>query len=167
MRILHAALTSEFNRLESDHVVTMLAQVDIQGAPGIYRLANYDQDVVFHGLTFFAASFDVDSLEEATSASLVHIRVSIGNVNQEMQSLLENYWASVSDPQWLVTLWTVDTQNPDLVPYGAGEVFSIQNIPTDLVTAQPDMIVEGLTLGRIVPRRRYTKSGGFRSIARR
>jgi hypothetical protein len=108
MRILHAALTAEFNRLESDHVITMLAQVDILGAPVPYRLANYDQDIVFHGLSFLRASFDVDSLEEATSASLVHVRISIGNVNQEMQSLLENYWASMADPEWLVTLWTID-----------------------------------------------------------
>jgi hypothetical protein len=167
MRILNAALTAEFNRLESDHVITMLAQVDILGAPVPYRLANYDQDIAFHGLAFLRASFDVDSLEEATSASLVHVRVSIGNVNQEMQSLLENYWASVADPQWLVTLWTIDAMQPDLTPFSAGEVYSIQNIPTDLVTAQPDMIVEGLTLSRVVPRRRYTKSGGFASIARR
>lgn len=167
MRILNAALTSELNRLESDHVITMLAQVDILGAPTVYRLANYDQDVVFHGLPFLRASFDVDSLEEATSASLVHVRVTIGNVNQEFQSLLENYWATVADPQWIVTMWTIDCVQPDLTPFSAGEVYSILSIPTDLVTAQPDMIVEGLTLSRIVPRRRYTKMGGFASIARR
>lgn len=167
MRLIHAALTSEFNRLESDHVITMLAQVDIQGAPVVYRLANYDQDVTFHGLTFVRASFDVDSLEETTSASLVHVRVTIGNVNQELQSLLENYWASVADPQWIVTTWLVDCAQPDLTPFGAGEVYSILNVPTDLVTAQPDMIVEGLTLSRVVPRRRYTKSGGFEFIPRR
>jgi hypothetical protein len=167
MRILNGALTAEFNRLESDHVITMLAQADIVGAPVPYRLANYDQDIVFHGLPFFAASFDVDSLEEATSASLVHVRATIGNVNQELQSLLENYWASVADPEWLVTLWTVDAMQPDLTSFSAGEVYSVMNVPTDLLTAQPDMIVEGLTLARVVPRRRYTKSGGFASIARR
>jgi hypothetical protein len=167
MRILNAALTSEFNRLESDHVITMLAQVDILGAPVPYRLANYDQDIVFHGLPFLRASFDVDSVEETTTASLVHVRVTIGNVDQGMQSLLENYWAAVADPQWLVTMWTIDVTNPDLTPFSAGEVYSIVNIPTDLVTAQPDMIVEGLTLSRIVPRRRYTKSSGFAHIARR
>ena len=167
MRILHAALTSEFNRLESDHVITMLAQVEIQGAPVVYRLANYDQDIVFHGLPFLRASFDVDSLEEATSASLVHIRVTIGNVNQEFQSLLENYWAAVADPLWTVTMWTVDAMQPDLTPFATGEVYSILNIPTDLVTAQPDLIVEGLTLSRVVPRRRYTTASGFPNIPRR
>ena len=167
MRILNAAMMSELTRLESDHVITMLAQVDILGAPVPYRLANYDQDIVFHGLPFLRASFDVDSLEETTSASLVHVRVTIGNVNQEMQSLLENYWAPVADPQWSVTLWTIDCTQPDLTPFGSGEVYSILNVPTDLVTAQPDMIVEGLTLSRIVPRRRYTRAGGFSSIPRR
>jgi hypothetical protein len=167
MRILDAALVSEMNRVESDHVITMAMQVDIAGAPAIYRLINYDQDITFHGLLFTAASFDVDSLEEATTASLIHLRVTIGNVNREMQSLLENYWASVADPQWIVTVWQVDARQPDLTPFGSGEVYSVQNIPTDLVTAIPDMIIEGLTLGRVVPRRRYTTSGGFPSIPRR
>jgi hypothetical protein len=84
-----------------------------------------------------------------------------------LQSLLENYWASVADPEWLVTLWTVDAMQPDLTSFSAGEVYSVMNVPTDLITAQPDMIVEGLTLARVVPRRRYTKMGGFSSIARR
>jgi hypothetical protein len=167
MRILDAALVSEMNRVESDHVITMAAQIAIAGAPAVYRLVNYDQDITFHGLLYSATSFDVDSLEEATSASLVHIRVTIGNVNQEMQSLLENYWASVADPEWTVTLWTIDARQPDLTPFGTGEVYSIMQIPTDLVTAAPDMIVEGLTLSRIVPRRRYTTSGGYQNIPRR
>lgn len=167
MRIVSAALTSELNRLESDHVITMAAQIDIQGAPAIYRLVNYDQDLTFHGLLFTRASFDVDSLEEATSASLVHVRVTIGNVDREMQSLLENYWASVADPVWTVTMWLIDATQPDLTPFSAGEVYSIMNIPTDLVTAQPDMIVEGVTLSRVVPRRRYTTSGGYANIPRR
>jgi hypothetical protein len=167
MRIIDAALTNELNRLESDHVITMAAQIDIAGAPTIYRLVNYDQDITFHGLLFIRASFDVDSLEEATSASLVHVRVTIGNVDREIQSLLENYWASVADPVWTVTTWLIDAKQPDLTPFGAGEVYSVMNVPTDLVTAQPDMIVEGLTLSRVVPRRRYTTSGGYPSIPRR
>ena len=167
MRILDGAMTYEINRLESEHVITMIAQLDIQGAPTVYRFANYDQDIVFHGQTFLRASFDVDSLEEATSASLVHIRVIIGNVDQEMQSLLENYWGSTPDPQWTVTMWQIDALFPDRTPFGVGEVYSVQQVPTDLVTAAPDMIVEGLTIGRIVPRRRYTTSGGFAGIPRR
>jgi hypothetical protein len=167
VRIINAALTNELNRLESDHVITMAAQIDITGAPTIYRLVNYDQDITFHGLLFIKASFDVDSLEEATSASLVHVRVTIGNVDREMQSLLENYWASVADPLWMITTWMIDATQPDLTPFGAGEVYSVMNIPTDLVTAEPDMIVEGLTLSRVVPRRRYTTSGGYPNIPRR
>jgi hypothetical protein len=167
MRILDAALVSEMNRVESDHVITMAAQVDIVGAPAAYRLVNYDQDITFHGLLFVAASFDMDSVEETTSASLVHLRATIGNVNREFQSLLENYWASVADPQWLVSLWTIDARQPDLTPFGSAELYSVQQIPTDLVTASPDMIVEGLTLSRIVPRRRYTTSGGYAGIPRR
>ena len=42
---------AEKNRLESDHVLTCLFQVEIPGAPLPLRLANYDQHLVFHGLS--------------------------------------------------------------------------------------------------------------------
>ena len=167
MRILDPAMVNELNRLESDHVMTMAAQLDIVGAPGTYRFVNYDQDITFHGLLYTKASFAVDSLEEATSASLVHIQVTIGNINRELQSLLENYWAAVPDPEWNVTIWTIDASIPDRTPFGAGEVFTVLNVPTDLVTAVPDLMVEGLTLGRVVPRRRYTTSSGYLNIPKR
>ena len=74
MRILDPAMVNELNRLESDHVMTMAAQLEIIGAPGAYRFVNYDQDITFRGLLYTKASFAVDSLEEATSAALVHIQ---------------------------------------------------------------------------------------------
>jgi hypothetical protein len=167
MRILNAAMVNELNRLESDHVMTMALQLDIAGAPVPYRVVNYDQDISFGGLLFSRASFDVDSMEETTSAALVHIRVTIGNLTRELQSLLENYWASVPDPEWTVTIWQVDALVPDRTPFGSGERFTVLNVPTDLVTAGPDLMVEGLTLGRVVPGRRYTTSSGFLNIPRR
>ena len=167
MRILDPAMVNELNRLESDHVMTMACQLDIVGAPGPYRVVNYDQDITFHGLLYTKASFAIDSLEEATSASLVHIQVTIGNINRELQSLLENYWAPVPDPEWNVTIWQMDALFPDRTLFGSGEVFTVMNVPTDLVTAVPDLMVEGLTLGRVVPRRRYTTSSGYLNIPKR
>lgn len=167
MRILNPILAREVNQLASDHVWTMILELDITGGPAPFRVANYDQDIVFHGLNFLAFPFSVDSLEEATSASLVNIRVTPENVTQDIQSLLENYWASVADPEWAVILWQVDAVQPDLVPFGSGELFTVSNVPTDLVTATFDMIAEGLTLSRTVPRRRFTTSSGFLYIPRR
>lgn len=167
MRILHPILTREINQLSSSHVWTMAFELTIQGGPVPYRVVNYDQPITFHSMVFLPMAIAIDSLEEATSASLVQLRATIENVSQELQSLLENYWASVPDPFWQVTIWQVDATNPDLTPFTSGEVFSVMNVPTDLITATPDMMVEGLTLSRVVPRRRYTTSSGFEFIPRR
>lgn len=167
MRLLSAALVLEKNRLESDHVFTMAFEVNIQGAPVPFRLVNYDQNLIFHGLSFERFPVDVDSLEEPTSASLVHLRLTIGNVTQEFQSLLENYWANTGDPRWEVVIWTIDVMQPDQTPFGSGEVFSVTSVATDLISATADLEAEGYTLGRTVPGRRYSTSSGFPYIPRR
>jgi hypothetical protein len=167
VRILNPVLAREVNQLSSTHVFTMCFQVDIENGPLPYRLVNYDQPITFHGLTFLPFPVKVDSLEEATAATLVHLRVTADNVSREFQSLLENYWATVPDPYWEVTIWQIDCLQPDLTSLGSGEIFSVQEVPTDLVTAAPDLLAEGLTLSRVVPGRRFTTSGGFPHIPRR
>lgn len=164
-RLLSAALAREKNLLASDHVMSMLFEVTIAGAPGPLRLANYDQDIVFHGLPFLRFPVDVDLLEEASAASLVHLRLTAANVDQQIQSLLESYWRQ--DPDWTVVIWMIDCAQPDQTDRGAGEVFAVQSVTTDLVTCVFDVVAEGLTLTKTVPGRRFTTSGGFPSVPRR
>jgi hypothetical protein len=166
-KLLSPALIAEINRVESDHVFTMLFEVNITGAPVPFRLAAYDQDIVFHGLVFTAYPVDVDSLEEANSAALVSLRVTTANVDQQLVSLLENYWANAADPNWQVTIWQVDCGNPDNTPYGVGELYSATQIGTDLRTCTLELQAEGVTLTKTVPGRRYTSSSGFPSVPRR
>jgi hypothetical protein len=163
-RILSTALLIEKNRLASDHVWTCLFQLDIVGAPAPFRLAAYDQDLVFHGLTYFRYSLDVDALEEPTHAALVQLNVRVGNVDQQLIALLENYWATQASPDWQATVWTIDVRQPDETPFGAGEVFTVQHAVTDLVTATFSLVAEGLTLSASLPKRRFTASSGFTSI---
>lgn len=167
MRLLSAALVLEKNQLESSRVWTMAFAIVIQGAPGVFRLVNYDQNIIYQGLVYERFPVDVDSLEEPTSAALVHLRLTIGNVTQEMSSLLENYWAAVADPHWEVTIWTIDVTQPDQTPFGTGEVFSVSSVATDLFSAVVDVESEGYTLGKTVPGRRFTTSSGFPYIPRR
>jgi hypothetical protein len=143
----------------------MCLQVDIPGAAVPYRLVNYDQNIVFHGFTFQRFPFDVDALEDATSQSLVRLRITVGNVDQAFIALLENYWGP--DASWTVTVWQIDTQQPEATPYASGEVFQIAQVNTDLVSAVADVVAEGITLGAMMPKRRYTTSGGFPFIPRR
>lgn len=160
-RIYSANLTQEKNRLESDHPWTFLFELDIQGGPGPFRLAAYDQDIVFHGQTYFRLPCDIDALEDATNAALVHLRVTTTNVDQQIISLLENYWATTGHPQWDVAIFQIDATQPDQTPFGTGELFAVQQVSTDLLQASFDLVAEGLTLTSVVPKRRYTVSSGF------
>jgi hypothetical protein len=164
-RLLSAALIREKNQLASDHVITMLGQLDIVGGPVPYRLVNYDQDVVFHGIVYRQAAFDVDALEDATSMALVRLRISFGNVDQAFSALLETYWGP--DTPWQVTIWQIDTRQPDETPFQAGEVFQVAQVNTDFVSATVEVIAEGFTLGATMPKRRFTATSGFPWIPRR
>ena len=164
-RILSAALVREKNQLQSDHVITWLFELFIPGAPVPYRLVNYDQDIPFHGIWYNRASVDVDALEDATSQSLVRLRGTVGNVDQAFISLLEHYWGP--DSRWEVTIWPIDTQQPDATPFGTGEVFQVVQVATDFLTAVVDLQAEGITLSGTIPKRRFTQSGGFPNIPRR
>lgn len=165
MRLFSAALQREIAQIASTHVFTCLFELQIPGAPGAYRIANYDQDVLFHGLSFFAYPVDVDSLEEATSASLVHINVTAANVDRQIGSLLENYWTD--SPDWSATLWTIDTQQPDETSFGTGQPYGVMSVGTDLGVAKFDLLAEGWSLVTTVPKRRFTVTGGFPAIPRR
>lgn len=166
-RLLSSSLVIEKNRIDSDHVMTWLFQADIAGAPAPFRLAAYDQDIVFHGLVFPAFALDVDSLEDPTTAALVSLRVTVGNVDQQLISLLENYWINTQEPRWQVTIWQIDALQPDQQPYGVGDLFSVSQVATDFRVATFELQAEGLTLTQQVPRRRYTTSSGYSNIIRR
>lgn len=167
MRLLSAAQVQSKNVIDGGNPWTFLYELDIAGGPTPFRLANYDQDIVFHGNVFQRFPTDVDSLEDANSNSLVHIRVTAANVDQQIQSLLENYWAPVIDPQWTVTLWNIDVTMPDETAFAAGEVFTVASVTTDLVTAVFDLIAEGYSLTTSLPKRRFTSTNGFPLIPRR
>jgi hypothetical protein len=164
-RILSAALTREKNTLASTHVLTMAGELQITGGPIPYRLVNYDQDILFHGIVYRKSSFDIDALEDATSMALVRLRITFSNVDQAFSSLLENYWHP--DSPWTVTLWQIDTMQPNETPFGSGENFAVAQVSTDFVGAVVEVTAEGLTLSSTIPKRRYTSSSGFPWIPRR
>jgi hypothetical protein len=165
-RLLSAALTVEKNRLESGTVLSMLLQVEVPGAGVPYRVVNYDEDIVFHGLPFLRAPFDVDAIEDVTSMALTRLRLTIGNVNQEFQSILENFWGP--DSPFTVSVWyPVSMASPDETPFGTGEVFVVAQVATDMVSAVVDLQAAGITLTGTIPKRRFTRSSGFPNIPRR
>ena len=103
--------------------------------------------------------------KKLTSASLVHLRVTAQNVDQQLISLLENYWRH--DPDWAITVWQIDARQPNETLYTSGETFTVQQVVADMVVATFDLIAEGYTLTSVLPGRRYTSTGGFPFIPRR
>jgi hypothetical protein len=165
MRLYDLAYIAELNRLESDHVLTCLFQVDIPGAPLPLRLANYAVPIVFHGLVYEPWPVNVDSVEDATSSSMTHLRISPQNVNQEIIALFETYWYANQD--WRVTMWEIDAMQPDVTNFESGNVYSLMSSPTDLLVGTFDLVAEGMTLNTLLPKRRYTTTSGFSNIPRR
>jgi hypothetical protein len=165
MKLYDLALIVEKNRLESDHVLTCLFQVDIPGAPLPLRLANYDAPIVFHGLVYEPWPVNVDSVEDATSSSMTHLRIAPQNVSQEIIALFETYWYENQD--WRVTMWEIDTMQPDVTNFESGNVYSLMSSPTDLYVGTFDLVAEGMTLNTLLPKRRYTTTSGFANLPRR
>ena len=166
-RDLDPTLVTELTRLDSDHVLTWLFALTIPGAPATLFYALYDQNLVFHGVTYTAIQAQVERLEDATSATMTTLRVTWQNITQEFISLGETYWITTPNPAWSVIAWQVDAQQPDLVPYEAGEVFLVNSMSTDLFAAAVDLVPEGVSLGLVLPKRRYTRSSGFIGIPQR
>ena len=165
MRLYDPALIAEYNRLESDHVLTCLFMVEIPGAPVPLRLANYDGPIIFHGLLYEPWPVQVDSVEDITSSSMTHLRIRPQNVSREIIALFETYWYDNQD--WRVTMWDIDARQPDLTNFESGNVYSLMSSPTDLLTATFDLVAEGMTLNTLLPKRRYTTTSGFQNIPRR
>jgi hypothetical protein len=155
----------EKNQLNSTHPLTMAFEVMIPGTPVPYRLINYDQPVSMSGFVFAPFPVDVDALEDANSMALVRLRVTIGNVDRGMASLLENYWGP--DAPWTVVIWQIDAHVPQETAYASGDVFTVMQVATNLQTALVDVQAEGMTLTSTVPKRRYSALGGFPAIPRR
>lgn len=165
MRVYSPVMRREKNLLSSSHPLTCLFSVDIPGAPIPFRLANYSEDILFHGLVYTVFPVSVDSVEDTTSSTLAHLRVAPQNVSQEMIALFENYW--YDNPHWTVTMWHVDAENPDDTPFNTGSVYTVMNAPTDVMSATFDLVAEGFTLTTLLPRRKYTTASGFPHIPRR
>ena len=164
-RTLSAALIASKNELASVKPWAFLFQLDITGAPTPIRFTNANQTVTYQGNAFLPFPVQLD-LPENTSGEFQRVRARVGNIDQQVSSLLENYWIGVVDPVWTVTVWRVDLTQPDETPATQGETFSVLGATTDLVLAQFELQAGGITVSETVPRRRYTTSGGFPFLPR-
>ena len=166
-RQMSVEMLREKNKLESAIPWIWLLQIDIGGAPTPYRIAAYNEDIVYNGFTWLRYGIEIDVVESPTHAALAQVRATVQNVDQQLQALLETYWVTVASPDWGVQLWEIIATNPSATPVGSAERFSVQQTTTDLLSAVFDLTAEGLTLSSTVPKRRYTSSQGYPFIPRR
>lgn len=164
-RILSAAMHREFNQLESATPLVWLFQVDIPGAGAPFRLANYPETILFHGLEFLPFGVDVDALEDASTQAIVHLRCTFQNVDQTMIALLENFWGP--DSRWTVTNYQVTAAFPNEVALTDGALYAVGQIVTTWRDAVADLYAENMTLSATLPKRRFTSLAGFPFIPRR
>jgi hypothetical protein len=164
-RILSNAMHREINQVESQVPLVWLFVLDIPGAGDPFRLANYPEIIVFHGFLYLPFGVDIDAVEDASSQALIHLRASFENIDQQLQALLETYWAP--DNLWQVTIYQVAATFPDEVPLSDGMVYSVGQVSTTWRDAMMELYAEGLSLSSTLPKRRYTALGGFRNIPRR
>jgi hypothetical protein len=165
-RSLSATLTRSKNALESLDPWVFLVELDAPSFPLPIRLANDNVDMVFHEHTYFRFPMNFDAIEENTVGELQRLHITVGNVDQQLMSLLEHYWIPLVDPQWQVKIWQVAATMPDETPYGSYELFDVLGVQTDLLTAVFNLHASGFTMTALVPGRRYTSTNGFPNIVR-
>jgi hypothetical protein len=124
-----------------------------------YRVANYPEEVLFHGLVYLPFGVTVDQLEDASSMALIHLRAAFENVSRELIALCETYWAW--DTPWTCTIWEIDVTQPNETAFADGSVYLVAQMQVTDETAVADLVAEGLTLSKTAPHRRYTTLNGF------
>jgi len=166
VRALTAALAKSKNALNAPNPWAVLAQIDIVGPTSPFCVTDTDSDVVFHGRRFQPFPFRLNNISENAAAEIRRMTIDAANVDQVIISLAEQFWASVIDPQWTVSLWFIDVTQPDQTPLNGADIYTVTSISTDLFSCTFELQWEGVTLTRSVPARRYSTSGGFPSIPR-
>jgi hypothetical protein len=164
-RLLSNAFTRELAQLESARPLVWLFELLVPGAPVPFRVANYPEEVVFQGIVFAPFGVDVDAMEDASTQALVHLRCAFANVDQQLGSLLENYWGP--DTPWTCTMWIVDVQQPNETLWSDGQVYLVAQVTISWRDAVVDLVAEGLSLSSTLPKRRYTALAGFPSMPKR
>jgi len=130
-------------------------------------VTDHNEPITFNSIVFNPYPFKLGSVEHNSSSELRRLTLSTANIDRQVIALLEEFWTSILDPLWKITLWVVNTSNPALTPVNSNDKFVILNARTDLFNVSFECQWEGLSLKKTVPSRRYVRSGGFANIPRR
>lgn len=165
-RTLSLALTQAKNQLVSDTPFVWLFEVNSPDFPVPIRFVSDVQPLTFQGLVYDPFPVDFSSIGEPSLGERQTITGIVANVDQQVISLLERYWAAVVDPQWQISIWQVLRSAPDEVQPGHAELFEVLSADTDLLQVSFEMVALGIPTRQQSTGRRYTTSSGFLKIPR-
>lgn len=138
--------------------------------PDIYgsrEITDYNKEITFNSLTFQPYPLKLGNIEHNSASEIRRLTLSTANIDQIVIGLLEQYWVSVLDPLWIVTVWIVNTVDPSLTPVTTNDKYVILSAKTDFFNVSFECQWEGISLRSIKPSRRYTRLSGFTHIPRR
>lgn len=105
MKTLPANLILSKNALASTDPWILLLEVTIPTDPvQTLRIARNTEDVTFQGNVYTAFSFEIDTVTESSKGELPSVSIRVSNVNQMMQSYIEEYDGLISQPVKLIVV---------------------------------------------------------------
>ena len=153
---------SEFNRLNSDHPIGFLGELDLTNVGGpVLRYVNERENVVFQSQTYTSTPFLVQEFGHGTIESPKTLEVVVGNGNLLVSSLKEQFWRGQLHPLWLVRLWLVDMTNPDMTPASQHATLRVMGIEITDVVGQLRLADDVVSTTRHARMRRFTPRDGF------
>lgn len=149
-----------------------LVQIEFRTStgPDVYdtrEITDFNRAIVFNSLTFQPYPFKLGNIEHNSASEIRRLTLSTANIDQIVIGLLEQYWVSVLDPLWLLTVWIVNTSDPSLTPVTTNDKYVMLSAKTDLFNVSFECQWEGISVRKILPSRRFTKLSGFPFIPRR
>lgn len=134
---------------------------------GSRAVTNHNESITFNSIQFNPYPFKLGTIEHNSASEIRRLTLSTANIDQAVTALLEEYWTSVIDPVWVITIWVVNTSNPELTPVNSNDKFVVMSARTDFFNVTFECQYEALSLKKIVPSRRYTRSSGFGNLPRK
>ena len=135
-RSLSLVLTQAKNQIESTDPFLWCFEVDATAFPAPIRFVSDIQTMTFQGQQFDPFPVSFDGIKEHSEAQRQSTNAVVANVDQQVVSLLEQFWAPVLSPDWTVKIWRVLASAPDETPLASAVTFEVVAVTCDMIAAR-------------------------------
>jgi phage-related protein len=91
VRTLSSIAISEKNKLGTDSIFIVLAEITVPGEAQPVRIAENTESVSWNGQTWQPSSFDIEPLTEESKGEVPQFLIRVGNQSREMEQVLQDY----------------------------------------------------------------------------